>query len=173
MYFFPFPLFISIIIYPFAKWTTFGCYLFTHAHIGKLKALCVALRTGLPSLCSCGLTCRGLAALTVVNPSSLCAFWSCFVGREVPSLCAGRVIQGTNSMTITLVWLELKSGVIVEWKKPPEKISSASVDLEERGRESEGERPSFDLYLWAGCCSETKRRHQTKIIPPPFSLART
>lgn len=165
--------FVSVIMYPFAGWTAFGCYPLTHAHVGKLRALRCSLRTGLPSLCSHGLKGRGLAALTV-QPTLL------------PCLLSGPALQGERFWVCVLVMLSCCGLAGIEtWGGWGEKESSWENGLRvpqrwwtwrERRWESEGARRSklmFWLVTVAGCCSETKRRHQTKIIPPPFSLVRT
>lgn len=113
------------------------------------------------------------------NPSSLLAFRSCFVGREVLGLCAGHVVQGT-AWSSCCGRLELKPGVTGERKKAPEKMGSEFLSIGGPGGKGDGSQKGpgpvslcSHLCLWARCCSETDRQHQTKILLPPFSLART
>lgn len=137
-----------------------------------------SLGTGLLSPHSMAL-CAGSAALTLWPDFFPVYFWCCFTGAKILCLCSHAVQEQHGQCTV--VWVELRPGMVVEERRLLRKwaqsssasktlleqntaddTSTAYGNVEKRGWESEELGPlrgCFDLYLWAGRCSETKRRH--------------
>lgn len=127
--------FVSVIMHPFARWTAFDCYPLTHAHVGKLRALCIALwelaylpyipmdshaEGWLLWLCS-------QPFFPACFPVLLCSFsgsecWSCCPGNSM-------IVMLWSGWNWNLVWLRTERKLLRKWAQS----SSTLVDLEENG----------------------------------------